>query len=139
MKRSSLVFGMLLLASPLVSLAQVNSGSDGAPNPTANLVIDMAGRPDGIYHYTSVNIPAGVTVSFIPNAANTPVVRLVEEDCVIAGIVSLNGGNGSAIAGIGGPGGFRGGSIGGPDALKTGSAAASAPQLAKTGFARDFC
>ncbi len=43
--------------------AQVNSGSDGhdgALNPTANLVIDMADHPDGIYHDTSVNIPVGV-------------------------------------------------------------------------------
>ena len=48
---------------PLAGFAQVNSGSDrhdGALNPASNLVIDMADHPDGIYHYTSVNIPAGV-------------------------------------------------------------------------------
>jgi hypothetical protein len=59
--------------------AQVNSGSDGhdgAFNPTAtNTVVDMADRPDGIYHYTEVNIPAGVVVSSIPDANNSPVVR----------------------------------------------------------------
>ena len=65
---------------PLAGLAQVNSGSDGhdgALNPTGNLVINMADHPDGIFHYTSVNIPAGVTVSFLPNAGNKPVVWLV--------------------------------------------------------------
>ena len=73
---------------PLAGFAQVNSGSDGhdgALNPTSNLVIDMADHPDGIYHYTSVNIPAGVTVSFIPNAGNKPVVWLVQGDCVSIG------------------------------------------------------
>ena len=79
------VFAAILLL-PLAGFAQVNSGSngsDGALNPTANLVIDMADHPDGIYHYTSVNIPAGVTVSFIPNAGNKPVIWLVQGDCVI--------------------------------------------------------
>ena len=51
----------------------------------------MADRPDGIYHYTSVNIPAGVTVSFIPNAGNKPVIWLVQGDCAISGIVSVIG------------------------------------------------
>lgn len=44
----------------------------------------MADHPDGIYHYTSVNIPSGVTVTFKPNAANTPVVWLVQGNCVIS-------------------------------------------------------
>ena len=70
--------GLLLAFFLCVSArAQVNSGStgaDGAFNPTTNTVINMADHPDGIYHYTSVNIPAGVTVTFTPNANNTPVV-----------------------------------------------------------------
>ena len=59
-KRLAVLAAILL---PLAGFAQVNSGSDGhdgALNPTSNLVIDMADHPDGIYHYTSVNIPAGV-------------------------------------------------------------------------------
>lgn len=74
--------------------AQVNSGSngsDGAFNPTTTVVIDMADHPDGIYHYTSVNIPAGVTVTFIPNANNTPVVWLVPSNCVISGMINVSG------------------------------------------------
>ena len=59
----------------------INTGSDGhdgALNPTTSIVIDMADHPDGIYHYTSVNIRSGVEVSFIPNANNSPVVWLVQ-------------------------------------------------------------
>lgn len=100
----------------MVGTAQVNSGSDGhdgAFNPTQNITIDMADHPDGIYHYTSVNIPNGVTVSFIPNAKNTPVVWLVQGDCVIAGIVDVSGKSASGGAGgIGGPGGWAGGNGG---------------------------
>jgi hypothetical protein len=107
-----LVFILLLL--PQAINAQVNSGSDGsdgALNPMANVVIDMADHPDGIYQYTSVNIPSGVTVSFAPNAKNTPVVWLVQGNCSIAGGVNTAGQ--SAIDSIGasaGPGGYRGGS-----------------------------
>jgi len=97
--------------------AQVNSGSNGsngAFNPTAtNTVIDMADHPTGIYQYTSVNIPTNVTVTFIPNANNTPVVWLVQTNCVISGTVNVAGQNASAtVAGQGGPGGFRGGNGG---------------------------
>ena len=113
-------FGFLRRASvPLAnpSLAQVNSGSDGhdgAFNPTQNVEIDMAAHPDGIYHYTSVNIPSGVTVTFKPNAANTPVVWLVQGNCSIGGSVSLVGkavdGSTGSDGKTGGPGGFAGGS-----------------------------
>ena len=110
----SLFLALILL--PLAASAQVNSGSngsDGAFNPTQNVVINMADHPDGIYQYTSVNIPAGVTVSFIPNAGNKPVVWLVQSGCLINGSVDISGlpSNG-AIGGSGGPGGWSGGSGG---------------------------
>jgi len=97
--------------------AQVNSGSngsDGAFNPTRNTVINMADHPDGIYHYTSVNIPNGVLVTFIPNANNTPVVWLVQSNVVIGGVVDVSGQDApsSGQGGQGGPGGFRGGNGG---------------------------
>ena len=111
MKILSLLTGALALAT--TAIAQVNSGSngsDGALNPTSDLVIDMADHPDGIYHYTSVNIPAGVTVSFIPNAANTPVVWLAQQQVLISGSVNLNGHEINFATGQpGGPGGFAGG------------------------------
>jgi len=85
---------ILAYALALPCIGQVNSGSDGSDgafHPTTNTVIDMADHPDGIYQYTSVNIPADVTVTFIPNANNTPVVWLVENTVIINGTVNLNG------------------------------------------------
>ena len=99
--------------------AQVNSGSngsDGAFNPTTNIVINMADHPSGIYHYASVNISNGVTVTFIPNANNTPVVWLVQSNCVINGTVDVSGQStsvtNSLVGGAGGPGGWAGGNGG---------------------------
>jgi len=100
---------------PVVCRAQVNSGSngsDGAFNPTTNTIVNMADHPSGIYQYTTVNIPSGVTVTFLANANNTPVVWLVQEACVISGTIDISGKTvdwDSSVAGIGGPGGFRGG------------------------------
>lgn len=108
----------LAFAASLTGLAQINTGSDGHDgvlNPTSNRVINMADHPDGIYHYTSVNIPANVTVTFIPNASNTPVVWLVQSNIVINGTVDVSGNSGSynpGIGGLGGPGGYRGGAGG---------------------------
>ena len=97
--------------------AQINTGSDGSDgpfNPTVtNTVINMADHPDGIYQYTSVSIPSGVTVTFTPNANNTPVVWLVQGDCVIKGTVDLSGKRpNSGVGAAGGPGGYPGGSGG---------------------------
>ena len=98
--------------------AQVNSGSDGhdgAFNPTQNVTIDMADHPDGIYHYTTVSIPSGVTVTFKPNAGNKPVVWLTQGNCIIAGTVDVSGAQSpnTFMGAIGGPGGWQGGNGGG--------------------------
>src|ERR1039458_8525098 len=94
-KLSSIIFCVTVLVAwlPAGGRAQVNSGSDGHdgafnPTTTTNTVIDMADHPDGIYHYTSINIPTYVTVTFIPNAANTPVVWLVQSNCIISGKIN---------------------------------------------------
>lgn len=104
---------LLALCLCVGARAQVNSGStgaDGAFNPTTNTVINMADHPDGIYHYTSVNIPSGVTVIFTPNANNTPVVWLVQSNCVINGTIDISGSNPTnGVGGLGGPGGGQGG------------------------------
>jgi hypothetical protein len=122
-----LIFCVTLLVAwlPASGRAQVNSGgngSDGAFNPATNTVINMADHPDGIYQYTSVNIPGGVTVTFVANANNSPVVWLVQSNCVINGTVGLNGHMPTGtpypsypaypIGGVGGPGGWPGGSGG---------------------------
>ncbi len=117
--RQARLVSLLLLSAgalPQHARAQVNSGSDGhdgAFNPTTNAVIDMADHPDGVYHYTSVNIPAGVTVTFIPNPNNTPVVWLLQSNCVVDGVIDISGAaNASGDAATGGPGGGRGGTGG---------------------------
>ena len=101
---------------PQTCSGQVNSGSngsDGAFNPTTNIVINMADHPTGIYQYTSVNI-SGVAVTFIPNPNNTPVVWLVQSNVVIDGTVDVSGQGGyfASVGGVGGPGGGRGGGAG---------------------------
>lgn len=98
---------------PVTGSAQVNSGSngsDGAFNPATSTVINMADHPNGIYQYTSVNIPSGVMVTFIPNVNNSPVTWLVQGNVVINGTVDVSGQN--LYGSKGGPGGWAGG-IGG--------------------------
>ena len=122
MKTSSLTGHLVIATLALGCLcgtarAQFNSGSDGSDgafNPTTNVVIDMADHPTGIYRYSSVNIPTNVNVTFIPNANNTPVVWLVQSNCIVNGKVDVSGksANGGDVGGIGGPGGYAGGNGG---------------------------
>jgi len=66
-----------------------------------------------VFKYSSVIIPAGVTVTFKNHPANPPVVWLVDGNVTISGVVNLNGQNSSEASTRlipGGPGGFRGGS-----------------------------
>src|ERR1035437_1000802 len=100
----------LVCASASAQVDSGSNGSDGAFNPTTNTVINMADHPNGIYQYTSVNIPGNVTVSFITNANNTPVTWLVQGNVVINGTVNISGQSGNGVMpGQGGPGGGAGG------------------------------
>ena len=115
---STVLAALLLLALCFTARAQIKTGSDGsdlALNPTSDTVIDMHDHPNGIYQYTSVNIPANVTVTFIPNANNTPVTWLVQGNVTINGAITLTGQTSSGTSptgGIGGPGGGSGGNGG---------------------------
>jgi hypothetical protein len=100
---------------PCWTSAQFSSGSDGRdgalkPN-NMNYVIDMADHPDGVYQYTSVDIPAGYTVRFKPNRNNTPIVWLVQGTVLINGSIDLRGEyiSNTSQGALGGVGGFRGG------------------------------
>jgi hypothetical protein len=87
-----------------------SDGSDGAFNPTTNIVINMADHPIGIYQYTSVNISNGIMVTFIPNPNNTAVYWLVQSNVVINGTVDVSGHSATGSqGGTGGPGGWAGG------------------------------
>ena len=85
-----------------------STGADGELVPTANTVLQIP--ESGIFNFTTINIPSGVTVTFKKNALNTPVTILATGDVTIAGVINLNAGNGTyLIPGTGGPGGFDGG------------------------------
>ncbi len=97
-----------------------SSGADGAFSPTVNTTVDLP--PSGIFNFTSVNIPTGVTVTFRKNTTNTPVVILASGNVTIAGAIDLSGSGGNPVGaaaggnlgddgapGVGGPGGFDGG------------------------------
>ncbi len=110
---------LLILSFISFSVSAFDSGStggDGEFNPTTNTVLAVP-EPDGIFNFTNVNIPAGVTVTFTKNAANTPVSILATGNVVINGTIDVTGGASANVngdsddgqPGIGGPGGFDGG------------------------------
>jgi hypothetical protein len=72
---------------------------------------------DGVYHFTTIDIPANVTLRFRANKAGAaPIHWLATGAVVIAGVLDLNGENGHGhspsvprLMSIPGPGGFAGG------------------------------
>ncbi len=90
-----------------------STGADGAFNPTQSQQIQLP--ESGVFNYTTVNIPAGVTITYKRNSKNTPVTILASGNVTIAGTIDVSGGNGSTPSipfgggGLGGPGGFDGG------------------------------
>lgn len=124
----------LVLPAARAAFNVPSDGSDGAFNPTSRVQVDLseaaighwndnnaahAGKgvydPDKwavVFKYSSVNIPAGVTVTFKNHSPNAPVVWLVQGDVNIAGDVDVSGNFSYRRRGgveEGGPGGFRGG------------------------------
>jgi len=115
-----------VLLMPLSLFAQTynsaSTGADGAFSPTVDTTLTMP--LSGIFNFTTVTVPTGVTVTFTPNIANTPVTLLATGDVSIDGVMSVNGENGQGPivgalvnpGGVGGPGGFAGGHGGIPGA-----------------------
>ncbi len=108
-----------------------STGLDGPFAPTASTTLALP--PTGVFNFTTVTIPAGVTVTVTPNGANTPVTILATGDVTIAGTINLSGGHGLGLTtagpavnagGAGGPGGFPGGNGG----ARGGTSAPSAGQ-----------
>ncbi len=123
-------FGQLIV--PGANDGSPGCGSDGEFHPLTSVEIDLrqaANRVwsdpspvqgNGVYDYekwavvfkyTSVTIPAGVTVTFKNHTSGAPVVWLVGGDVTIDGTVSLNGADhdDQGRFALGGAGGFRGG------------------------------
>ncbi len=65
--------------------------------------IDLKTRPSGVFNYTDIVVPSGMTVKFLRNSANTPVVWMASGFVQVGGTVDVSG-SGSA----GGPGGYDG-------------------------------
>jgi hypothetical protein len=114
-----------LLLAPTFTYAfdSGSTGVDGAFSPAVNTVLQVP--PSGVFNFTTVSIPTGVTVTFKKNATNTPVVMLASGNVTIQGALSVTGGSAThsgashdgnlgddGLPGIGGPGGYDGG-IGG--------------------------
>jgi hypothetical protein len=91
-----------------------STGADGAFEPTASQSVVVP--ESGVFNFTTVNIPTGVTITFVRNAKNKPVTILASGNVTIAGIINVDGraGSGNGGGGQGGPGGFDGGSGGYP-------------------------
>ena len=125
-KRATLIHAAVALIGSLNILnasAAVNSGStgaDGAFAPTANIQVTLPAS--GVFNYTTVNIPSGVTVTYLKNSANTPVTILASGDVTVAGVIDISGKAAAASGaagsgliaddgspGVGGPGGYDGG------------------------------
>jgi hypothetical protein len=87
-----------------------STGVDGAFAPTVSATVQVPAS--GVFNYTTVSIPSGVTITYLPNTANTPVTILATGDIDINGTIILNGqpGSNTGFGGSGGPGGFSGGS-----------------------------
>ena len=94
------------------SFVSGSTGVDGPFNPTQSQIVLLP--ESGIFNFTTVNIPSGVTIRFGRNSRNTPVTILATGNVTIAGTIDISGSNGiDVLGGAGGPGGFNGGN-GGP-------------------------
>lgn len=131
-KRMRLVSVLVLaLAVPAASAAWLSDGSDGAFNPTGSVTLDLP--EDGIFNFTTINIPSNVTVKFRKNSLDTPVYLLATGAVNISGVIDISAGGVSladlsgtlgyirpATTSAGGPGGGLGGLAGFGDSSCTG-------------------
>jgi hypothetical protein len=107
-----LLLTLAFAAAPVsAQFSSGSTGADGTFNPSADVTIQLP--PSGVFNYTTVNIPAGIQVTYIRNALNTPVTILATGNVTISGQLFVSGSTGSGrLGGQGGPGGFRGGNGG---------------------------
>lgn len=108
------------LTAPVLAYDSGSTGADGDFSPTVNTELQIP--ESGVFNFTTVNIPTGVTVTFKRNTSNTPVVMLASGNVTISGTLNLNGTNSTHVGasgdgnlgddglpGLGGPGGYEGG------------------------------
>ncbi|MEZ4323367.1 MAG: hypothetical protein R3F61_38235 [Myxococcota bacterium] len=105
----------VLIPAPLTALAapDFDAGSDGSYGSLfvgASTSLEVPLPADGVIHATDVVVEAGGTLTFTPNANNTPVYLLSQGDIDIQGTIDVSGLEPTGTSGgIGGPGGFAGG------------------------------
>lgn len=111
-----LIVSLTLLSTPAGGqLNTFNSGSTGADGvfaPTTSQTIQLP--ESGVFNFTTINIPSGVTITYTRNSKNSPVTVLASGNVIIAGTINVDGkaGNSNGGGGLGGPGGFGGGAAG---------------------------
>jgi hypothetical protein len=69
----------------------VSNGSDGMFHPTGSVTLDLP--DDGIFNFTSIDIPSGVTVRFNKNILNTSVTLLATDTVNISGVIDISAGS----------------------------------------------
>ena len=118
MRRAAAGIVLSMALTPAPGLAQLNTfssgstGLDGAFSPAASQTIQAP--ESGVFNFTTINIPTGVTITYTRNSKNTPVTILATGDITIAGTISVTGGGGltNGGGGRGAPGGYDGGAAG---------------------------
>ena len=85
--------GLFLSSHAQNNFSSGSTGADGAFAPASNQTIQAPAG--GVFNYTTINIPAGVTVTFTRNAQNTPVTILASGNVTIAGSIVVTGQAGS--------------------------------------------
>ena len=89
-----IVFAFCITTTATLDLALAQSfssgstGADGAFSPTVDTTLTLP--PNGVFNFTTVMIPAGVTVRFTRNVPNTPVTLLASGNVGIAGTIDLS-------------------------------------------------
>ena len=91
MARKGFLLGLMIFAVSLLTLygtagaTSYDSGSTGVLGPYAPTASETLTTPsDGIFNYTTIDIPAGVTVTFTKNSLNASVYLLATSDVNIA-------------------------------------------------------
>lgn len=120
------------LTAPALAYDSGSTGADGEFSPTVNTELQIPAS--GVFNFTTVNIPTGVTVTFKKNTTNTPVVMLASGNVTIVGSINISGGSAAHVGAAGdgnlgddglpgasGAGGYDGGRGGMAGKLRGGS------------------
>ena len=108
--RSWTLVGLAALFCTAASAAPFSAGSTGARGDLVvsnTLTLDLP--PDGIFHFNSLTVNVGATLSFNRNPLNTPVYLLARSNVIINGRIDVSGKptTGNYLGGAGGPGGYE--------------------------------